>query len=281
MHGVDPAPVQQARERALHVAGRDHVVGFHLRPVLEPHAGGPAVPLQHLRHPRAVPDRSPQAGETRLDGPGESERAADGIPPVFPAHPGERHDDREERSGGAVVRVPDAVAEQRILEAGGEGLQRERSQLAEELHERQEAKHHLQTVQEPHKLGRLAHGDVEVREPPDEPAELFSRCGVGRRQLLHVALQPVEVGVEPEHPSVERGHAREVLVVHDAPSLDCAELPPDLVVRAPGPRPHETVAAVVDEVPIPLPRRAQASGEGVCLDDLDLVAVHGGITARR
>ena len=281
VHGVDPAPIQEVHERVLHVAGRDHVVGFHLRPVFEPHAGGLAIPLQHPGHPCIVSDRSPQTVETRLYGFGESERAADGIAPVFPAHPAERHDDGEEWPGGAVVRVPEAVAEQRILEAGGEGLQREREQFAEDLHERQEANHHPHTVQKPHKLGRLAHGDVEVRKPPDVPAELLRRRGVGRRQLLHVTLQPIEVGIEPEFPSVERGHAREVFVVHDAAPLDRAELPPDLVVRARRPRSHETVTAAVDEVPLPFPRRAQPPGEGVRLDDPGLVAVHGGIAARR
>ncbi len=228
----------------------------------------------------AVPDRSPKTGETRLDGSGELERATNGIPPGFPAHRGERHDDGEERSGGTVVRVSDTVAEQRILEAGGKGVQREREQLAEEFHERQNANHHPHPIQESHKLSRLACGDFKIRKLPDVPAELLSRRGVGRRELLHMTLQPDGVGIEPELPPVERGHAREVLVVHDAPPLDCAEFLPYLVVRIRGVRPHEHMAAVIDEVPLPLPRRAQTPGEGVCLDDPDLVAVHGSITAR-
>jgi len=115
VHGVNPAPVQQAHECAPHVASRDHVVGFHLCSVLQPHTGGLPVPFQHFDHPRAVPDCSPKAGETRLDGSGELKRAANGIPTGSPAHQGERHDDGEERPGGAVVRVPDAIPEQRIL----------------------------------------------------------------------------------------------------------------------------------------------------------------------
>src|SRR4030042_4550201 len=129
MHGVDPAPLKQAYERALHVAGRDHIVSFHFHPILKPHTESPPVPLQHLGYPCAVPDCSPKAGEARLDGFGESERAADGITRGFLAHRSERHDEGEERPGSAIVCVPDAVTEQWILEACSEGLQCQRKDV--------------------------------------------------------------------------------------------------------------------------------------------------------
>ncbi len=120
-----------------------------------------------------------------------------------------------------------------------------------------------------------------MREPAHITAELFDWECIGGRELFHVALEPVGVGVQPEHPPVTRGHARKVLIIHDPPPLDRTELAPDLMVGACRYHPHEGMAAAVDVIPLPHPGRAQTPGEGVRLEDLNFVAIHPGIAAGR
>ncbi len=130
--GIDPVSIQQTHQRVFHVAGGDDVIGFHFAAIRQSDTPGASAALQDLDDARVVAGRSPQVEEARLDRSGEGERAADGIPAILAAHPAERHDNGEERTGSAVAGVLDSFAEQGILKVGGKRLQRNRRQLGEE-----------------------------------------------------------------------------------------------------------------------------------------------------
>jgi len=100
------------------------------------------------------------------------------------------------------------------------------------------------------------------------------------RQLEQVLLQAAGVVVERDGPAVGRLVREERLEVYYLRAGQRAHLAPVFVERALA-RADEPVEAAVEDVVAALPRRAQAAGAGVHLEDARRVTVHPAVTPGR
>ncbi len=181
--------------------------------------------------------------------------------------------DEQRRRGRGIDQERKGPPQERVFEAPPELLHGRRHPLearderAQRLvSTRPRAEHHLAE-------------EVVTDERPAAPDVGLDRRGVARRQLLEVALEPVEVVVVPEEPPV-RGQDASAFLELDHVARHGPELEPHVIDLRAGRAAEQVMDAAVERVTLAFPRAALPAGHAVGLEDPGLEAVHPAVDAR-
>jgi len=237
--------------------------------------------LRHdLRDLRLVPQFAAELEVAALEVARHRQRAAQRVAGVAGVQPGQRDD---QRHGAHRLRHEgdEGVAQQRRLEARRQVGHAELAPAPCGQQPREHAGRRLERVAQPHELARrhvCRHvGAREAAHVAEHPLDQLGVCG---GELAEVRLQPVHVAPK-DHLLPAAVLVLEPDVEVDGPQVaEQPDLTPELVHARGRGRADEPVDAVVDRVPLAVPRGHEAARQVVHLVDARAVAVHLRVDAR-
>ncbi|OPZ49627.1 MAG: hypothetical protein BWY92_01353 [Firmicutes bacterium ADurb.BinA052] len=211
---------QHSEDGGMAISCRDYNVGSVLGAICV-HADGPIILNKYVAHPRAIVDLSAQLFVSIGYAPGKRERPAFGPAQGLVLAAGQEVEVKKHGYVGEIVlHGREGTAQERILETLCELVERHLAPFGEGPSHGPRLQRGLQR----------SHGhqreQVNMGKPSGSVNILLNETGIGRRQLLHVLLQTVNVGIHSEDAAVGRLYLCQGIVKHHFAPPNCAEFLP-------------------------------------------------------